>query len=188
MTPPYAAPEQWRQERATSATDVYALGVVAYELLAGRRPFTGPEGHDYREQHLKDAPEQIPNVPVSLQSLIQECLFKGPEARPTPHNLRQRLKGYSSAPSEAARRLQQANAVAVKRRTELERQESAAKSDAERRQELYNDAKQKLDQLGLLLADHIALNASTAEYSAASNPAKLDPERRQIEHPASVTR
>ena len=165
MTPPYAAPEQWRRERATSATDVYALGIVAYEMLAGRRPFTGPEDHDFQEQHLKGTPESIPNVPVPLQSLIQECLFKGPEARPTPQNLRQRLKGYSSAPSEAARRLQQANAVAVKRRTELERQESAAKSDAERRQELYNDAKQKLDQLRQLLADHIALNASKAEYS-----------------------
>ena len=167
MTPPYAAPEQWRHERATSATDVYALGVVAYELLAGRRPFAGPKEHDYREQHLEGTPEAIPNVPVPLQTLIDECLLKGPEARPTPHNLRQQLKGHSNAPSEAARRLQQANAVAVKRRTELERQESAAKSDAERRQELYNDAKQKLDQLGQLLADHIAFNASTAKYNAA---------------------
>ena len=167
MTYAYAAPEQWRGERATSATDVYALGVVAYELLAGRRPFAGPKEHDYREQHLEGTPEAIPNVPVPLQTLIDECLLKGPEARPTPHNLRQQLKGHSSVPSEAARRLQQANAVAVKRRTEIERLESVAKSDAERRQELYNDAKQKLDQLGQLLADHIALNASTAKYNAA---------------------
>ena len=48
MTPPYAAPEQWRGDRATSATDVYALGIVAYELLAGELPFAGPEIHDYR--------------------------------------------------------------------------------------------------------------------------------------------
>ena len=48
---PYAAPEQWREERATSATDVYALGVIAHELLAGERPFGGP---DFRSQHLED--------------------------------------------------------------------------------------------------------------------------------------
>ena len=47
----YAAPEQWRGERATSATDVYATGVIAYELLTGNLPFQGPDEHDYR--HLK---------------------------------------------------------------------------------------------------------------------------------------
>ncbi len=46
---PYAAPEQWRMERATPATDVYAFGVTAFELLQGHRPFAGP---DFREQHL----------------------------------------------------------------------------------------------------------------------------------------
>ena len=41
-TEAYAAPEQWREERATSLTDVYAFGVVAYELIAGKLPFEGP--------------------------------------------------------------------------------------------------------------------------------------------------
>lgn len=41
-TPLYAAPEQWRDERATGAADVYALGVVAFQMLSGRLPFEGP--------------------------------------------------------------------------------------------------------------------------------------------------
>ena len=48
MTPSYAAPEQWRAEHATGAADVYAFGVMAFELLTGRWPFRGP---DFREQH-----------------------------------------------------------------------------------------------------------------------------------------
>jgi serine/threonine-protein kinase len=63
-TPQYAAPEQWRAERATAATDIYALGVIAYELLAGVRPFTGPEMHDYHHQHLHAAPPALDEVPA----------------------------------------------------------------------------------------------------------------------------
>lgn len=42
LSHPYAAPEQWRLERATSATDVYAFGIVGYELLAAQLPYPGP--------------------------------------------------------------------------------------------------------------------------------------------------
>ena len=140
MTPPYAAPEQWRHERATTATDVYAMGVVAYELLAGKLPFVGPEIHDFRHQHIDDAPESILGVPIKLQSLIDECLYKNPEARPRPHNLLARLNEGVHATTEAANRLQQANAIAVQRRAEIARQQSVAKSDAERRHELFEAA------------------------------------------------
>ncbi len=165
MTPPYAAPEQWRGERASSAADVYSMGVVAYELLAGQLPFVGPDLHDYRLQHLEDTPESISGVPVKLQFLIDECLYKRPEARPRPQNLLARLSEGVWAASEAASRLQLANAIAVKRRAEVARQESVAKSEAERRLELCDAADQSLGHMASLLNDQIQSNAPASERS-----------------------
>lgn len=87
LSPPYAAPERWRAERATSATDVYSVGVIAYEMLAGSRPFPGPSVEEYREQHLHADLAPLAGVPTPLASLIEECLYKAPGARPTPENL-----------------------------------------------------------------------------------------------------
>ena len=165
MTSQYAAPEQWRGEQATSATDVYSLGVVAYELLAGQLPFMGPEEHHYRQQHLDAIPKQISRVPLKLQSLIDECLYKSPQARPRPQNLLVRLTGSVLASSEAASRLQQANAIAVQRQSEIARQESVAKSEAKRRQELLKGANRSLSRVVDLLSDQILSNAPASEQS-----------------------
>ena len=165
MTPSYAAPEQWRGDRATIATDVYAMGVVAYELLSGQLPFVGPEMHDYRRQHLEDTPESILGVPPKLQSLIDECLYKSPEARPRPQNLLARLQEGVRAASEGASRLQQANAIAVQRQAEAARQESVAKSEAERRHELCGAADQSLARVVSLLNDQVLSSAPASKRS-----------------------
>lgn len=195
MTPPYAAPEQWRGDRATSATDVYALGVVAYELLAGEPPFAGPEIHDYRKQHLEDTPESIHGVPLKLRSLIDECLYKAPEARPRPQNLLARLQDSVQAGSDAANRLQQANALEVQRRAEASRQESVARSDAERRTDLLQAADRSLDHVAKLLNDQILSNAPASErtnpsshlshWSWSLNEAKLRVRRARMAEPQS---
>ncbi|MFE6509022.1 serine/threonine-protein kinase [Nocardioides sp. NPDC057767] len=52
LTPAYGAPEQWTGERAVAATDMYAFGIIAFEVIEGRLPFEGPELPDFREQHL----------------------------------------------------------------------------------------------------------------------------------------
>ena len=102
LSPPYAAPERWRNERASGATDVYSLGVIAYEMLAGSRPFPGPGLEDYRDQHLHNEPPPLEGVPTLLAALVEECLYKAPGARPTPANLARRLTAVGSEPGPQA--------------------------------------------------------------------------------------
>ena len=165
MTPPYASPEQWRGDRASSATDVYALGVVAYELLVGRPPFRGP---DYRHQHLEETPEPITSIPERVRSLVSECLYKGPQARPLPQNILARLKVSMATASPAGERLQRANALAVDRQAEEARRESLARAESERRRELHNAAEQSLGNTIALLHQRIMANASEVEISSRS--------------------
>ena len=165
-TPAYAAPEQWRGERATSATDVYAFGVVAYELLAGNRPFLGP---DFRHQHLEESPKPITGIPDRLRSLVSECLFKRPEARPRSQNLLARLKASMEPASPGGVRLQQANALAVDRQAEEARQQSAAQVEVERRHQLCSAADQSWENILALLEPQIKDNAPTIQTSPGSS-------------------
>ena len=164
MSSPYAAPEQWRGERATSATDVYSTGVVAYELLNGQRPFTGPEIHDFRRQHLEESPPHPTDLPLKLQSLIIECLYKAREARPSPQNLLDRLQARTQPASKASGRLQQVNAMAVQQQAEADRRQSVTRSREERRTELYKIADQSLRHIVASLHNQVVNDA------AASNP------------------
>ena len=107
LTRPYAAPEQWRMERATPATDIYAFGVMAYELLAGKRPFLGP---DFRQRlPTEPAPPLSAGTP-RLRTLIEECLYKAAQARPSAANALARLELAGDEPVlPGASRLAQVN-------------------------------------------------------------------------------
>ena len=82
LTPAYAAPEQWRGLPVTSRTDVYAFGVIAFELLSGVRPFPGPGVGDYKRQHLFQPAPPLIATPLPLAALIAGCLEKDPARRP----------------------------------------------------------------------------------------------------------
>ncbi len=75
----YAAPEQWQGIRATAATDIYAVGCIAYAILTGYPPFRGP---DYQHQHLAEAPPTLLVSSSRLSMLVSSMLRKAPEARP----------------------------------------------------------------------------------------------------------
>lgn len=90
-TPRYGAPEQWHKGMGiTPATDIYAVGVVLFELLTSRRPFDAPrENPDplvLINRHLQDPvplPSQFqPDIPEPLQALCLRCLSKNPAERP----------------------------------------------------------------------------------------------------------
>jgi tetratricopeptide (TPR) repeat protein len=85
-TPAYMAPEQIAADpKVDHRADIYALGVLAYELLAGRPPFHDEESQSVLAAHLSKTPESIqtlrPDVPEALGDVVMKCLAKRPADR-----------------------------------------------------------------------------------------------------------
>lgn len=79
----YLAPEQASGHTATPSTDVYSLGVVAYECLAGRRPFTGESQVAIAMAQINDTPPDLPaTVSEPVRNLVYCCLEKDAAKRP----------------------------------------------------------------------------------------------------------
>ncbi|MEU6412605.1 protein kinase [Microbispora sp. NPDC046933] len=82
-TAQYVSPEQASGTTLTPASDIYSLGVVAYECLAGRPPFTAETPVALALRHLNDTPPPLPgNVPAPVAALVTAMLAKDPAARP----------------------------------------------------------------------------------------------------------
>jgi serine/threonine protein kinase len=83
-TPEYMSPEQYSNDHLTGASDQYALGAVAYQLLAGRPPFQGSQA-EVLVAHLKEPPPALrtlrPEVPLAVEALISRMLAKEPADR-----------------------------------------------------------------------------------------------------------
>ena len=84
-TIPYMAPEQIRGERVDARTDLFALGIVLYELLAGKRPFGGATSADVSSAILRDLPPPVRaarvDLPADIERIVGRCLEKDPERR-----------------------------------------------------------------------------------------------------------
>jgi serine/threonine-protein kinase len=79
----YLSPEQASGHPASPATDIYSLGIVAYECLAGKRPFTGESQVAIAMAQINEQPAPLPaTVAVPVQNLVMAMIAKKPEERP----------------------------------------------------------------------------------------------------------
>jgi serine/threonine-protein kinase len=86
-TPDYMAPEQIEGQRGDQRTDLYALGTILYELLAGKTPFTGDTNMAVMAQHLNGTAPRLdkinPAVSPQIAAIVATCLARDPEDRYT---------------------------------------------------------------------------------------------------------
>jgi eukaryotic-like serine/threonine-protein kinase len=116
----YSAPEQLGRSPLTTATDIYALGVIAFELFAGRPPFVGDRaGLEYAHQ-LCRPPRlgDLATVPIELDRIVHACLSKEPRQRPRAAELAGALATLPrwtslqrAAPASGARRAERGPAL-----------------------------------------------------------------------------
>jgi predicted Ser/Thr protein kinase len=100
----YIAPEQAQGERVSGAADVYALGVVLYELVVGTPPFDGANPVTVAMRHVNDPVPRVAaaraDCPPELATLIESCLAKDPAARPAPGDVAVRLERLARGAAE----------------------------------------------------------------------------------------
>src|SRR5262249_53789363 len=119
-TPLYISPEQARGKNVGTPTDIYALGVVAYEMVLGRAPFVADSAMDIISMHLHQippAPRTLgPEVPGAIEILLMSMLDKDPAQRPSAHKVRQRigeLRKMMLGSTDSSRALPPADALAA---------------------------------------------------------------------------
>lgn len=95
-TPGYICPEQVRGENVDHRGDLYSVGVIMYEMLSGRLPFTGPNSMDLMLAHATEKPPTFAElgmqglVPASVEQVVAKALAKDPNDRPqTAHELQE---------------------------------------------------------------------------------------------------
>jgi len=112
-TPAYVAPEGAEGRPQTSAVDIYGAGILMYELVTGRPPFGGGSALEVLHQHLSAEPRRPSTVPDPLWTVIERCLRKNPDERPSAENLARGLRVVAEGIGVHANSAQIAAAEAV---------------------------------------------------------------------------
>lgn len=99
----YMAPEQVSQQGVSPASDIYSLGVVAYECLTGSPPFTGDSALTVAMRHVHDRPPPLPaEVPAATRAVVERAMAKDPADRyPTAAALAAAARAATAEPTQA---------------------------------------------------------------------------------------
>lgn len=182
LTPAYAAPEQWRGERPTNATDVYALGCIIFAMLTGRPPFVG-SGDDIREAHLQRTAAALPCRDSRLAGLVATMLRKSPSSRPSLERCASVLSSVQAPSQSAGRSALAAAGHAVSQEEAAAEAARSAKENVEReRRVLISEATGNLrEMIDRLFA---AIDSETDSAHREHNSIVLGPAQLIFEVPA----
>ncbi len=159
LSPQFAAPEQWNYEHATAATDIYALGCIAYALLTGQPPFTGTPAA-LREGHLRQAPPPLGGASNQMRGLVALMLRKSPEVRPPRPRVREILlsiqrESAKGSGNDPVQHLAAAAAAYEQQQSEAEAERQRVRAEASKRAAIAEDAKLILREISTELRQRV---------------------------------
>jgi eukaryotic-like serine/threonine-protein kinase len=166
LSPTYAAPEQWNSEHAVNATDIYALGCIAYALLTGKPPFEGSR-EDCKVSHLNNDPKPLNEIFTPLlRSTISLTLRKSSDVRPSISRVIDLLMQIQSKNTDSSLAFTALSRVGAAEAQKLLKAESDAKKKqaiVEKREKAANEALKILFENVDFLIAKILKHAPTAE-------------------------